>query len=263
MDYSPKNRRLMDWKHTARKTDRHGSNMPLVQVENVRRDYKLGEATVHALKGIDLEVEKGDFMAVSGPSGAGKSTLMNLIGCIDVPSEGKIFIGGDNVAKLNEKERTRYRRNTMGFIFQAFNLIPVLDVYENIELPLLLKRDLTKEERRNRVMSFVEEVGLEDRVRNKATGNKATELSGGQRQRVAIARALVTDPLIVLADEPTGNLDSETGQMILSLMHRINERHDTTFIFSTHDEQILSNARRIVRIRDGAIEGEEHREVER
>jgi len=219
-----------------------------VELIDVKKYYKLGDTRVDALRGVSLKIETGEFLAIAGPSGSGKSTMLNMFGCIDTPSEGTVTVDGTRTDHLNDRELTRYRRTRIGFIFQSFNLIPVLNVYENIEFPLLLQRSLSRSEREQRVMHFIEEVGLADRIRN-----KANELSGGQRQRVAIARALVTQPLIVLADEPTANLDSETGLRIIDLMREINDREKTTFIFSTHDSRIVSHARRVVQIRDGLI----------
>ena len=222
--------------------------MSAVELIDVKKYYKLGDTRVDALRGVSLKIETGEFLAIAGPSGSGKSTMLNMFGCIDTPSEGTVTVDGTRTDHLNDRELTRYRRTRIGFIFQSFNLIPVLNVYENIEFPLLLQRSLSRSEREQRVMHFIEEVGLADRIRN-----KANELSGGQRQRVAIARALVTQPLIVLADEPTANLDSETGLRIIDLMREINDREKTTFIFSTHDSRIVSHARRVVQIRDGLI----------
>jgi putative ABC transport system ATP-binding protein len=181
--------------------------------------------------------------------------MLNMFGCIDTPTEGIVRIDGLDVEALRDKELTRYRREKIGFIFQSFNLIPVLDVYENIEFPLLLRKGMARKEREALVTRFIEEVGLQDRIKN-----KPNELSGGQRQRVAIARALVTEPLIVLADEPTANLDSETGMRIVELMRRINEEDKTTFVFSTHDAHIMREARRVVRILDGRIVAGEARD---
>ena len=222
--------------------------MSLVELVDVRKHYMLGDTRVDALRGINLEVEQGEFLAIAGPSGSGKSTILNMIGCIDNPTEGKVLIDGTEVEHLTDTELTRYRRSKIGFIFQSFNLIPVLNVYENIEFPLLLGNGRTRKQREELVMHFVEEVQLADRLKN-----KPNELSGGQRQRVAIARALVTRPLIVLADEPTANLDSETGHRIVELMREINEAEKTTFIFSTHDSHIMEHARRVVSIRDGLL----------
>ncbi len=222
--------------------------MNVVELENVKKHYMLGETRVDALRGVSLSIGRGEFLAISGPSGSGKSTMLNMLGCIDLPSEGTVRINGVETARLNDRDLTRYRRTTVSFIFQSFNLIPVLNVYENIEFPLLLQKGLSRKERSERVRRAIEEVGLTDRVRN-----KSAELSGGQRQRVAIARALVTRPVIVLADEPTANLDSETGARIIELMKRINAEDGTTFVFSTHDPRIVAEARRVVRIRDGLV----------
>ncbi len=222
--------------------------MNVVELRDVKKYYMLGQTRVDALRGVSLSIGQGEFLAIAGPSGSGKSTMLNMFGCIDLPSEGSVRIDGTETEKMTDKELTRYRRTKISFIFQSFNLIPVLNVYENIEFPLLLQRSLGKKERNERVLKAVEEVGLQDRMKN-----KSMELSGGQRQRVAIARALVTRPLIVLADEPTANLDSETGKRIIELMRRINETDKTTFVFSTHDAHIMKQARRIVRILDGRI----------
>jgi putative ABC transport system ATP-binding protein len=225
--------------------------MNVVELQDVKKYYMLGETRVDALRGVSLSIGQGEFLAISGPSGSGKSTMLNMFGCIDLPSEGSVRIDGTETARMSDKELTRYRRIRISFIFQSFNLIPVLNVYENIEFPLFLQKSIKKTERHQRVMRAIEEVGLTDRVKN-----KSTELSGGQRQRVAIARALVTRPLIVLADEPTANLDSETGQRIIKLMRDINEADKTTFVFSTHDTHILGEARRVVSILDGRVVGD-------
>lgn len=222
--------------------------MNVVEFQNVKKIYMLDKTQVHALRGIDLSIKEGEFACIAGPSGSGKTTILNLIGCIDKPTEGTVLIDNEDVSKFNDKKLTNYRLNKLGFIFQSFNLIPVLNVYENIEFPLLLQKNISKEERRERVMRLIKEVGLEDRIKN-----KPSELSGGQRQRVAIARALVTKPVIVLADEPTANLDSETGDKIISLMKQINEIEKTTFIFSTHDPDIMKHAQRVIRLHDGKI----------
>ena len=227
---------------------RGGGVVNAVELQDVKKHYMLGETRVDALRGVTLRIEKGEFLAIAGPSGSGKSTMLNMFGCIDVPSEGIVTVDGAHTDHLSDKELTRFRRTKIGFIFQSFNLIPVLNVYENIEFPLLLQRSITRSQRQERVMHFIEEVGLADRL-----ANRSNELSGGQRQRVAIARALVTNPLIVLADEPTANLDSETGERIIDLMREINDREKTTFIFSTHDSRIVGHARRVVHIRDGLI----------
>ena len=223
--------------------------MKIVELKNVKKTYMLGKTEVLALRGLSFSIERGDFAAIAGPSGSGKTTILNMVGCIDTPTEGDVAVEGEDVAVLPDKELTRFRLNKIGFIFQSFNLIPVLNVFENIEFPLLLKRDMGRKERQELIMHFIEEVGLEERVRN-----KPAELSGGQRQRVAIARALVTRPVIVLADEPTANLDSETGHMIVDLMKEINRNEKTTFIFSTHDRHIMEHAGRVINIRDGMLE---------
>jgi putative ABC transport system ATP-binding protein len=197
---------------------------------------------------VSFSIEKGDFVAIAGPSGAGKSTILNMIGCIDIPTNGTVLIDSEDIAKLNDNRLTDFRLHKLGFIFQSFNLIPVLNVYENIEFPLLLKRDIHKKDRERTINKVIDEVGLSDRV-----NNKPAELSGGQRQRVAIARALVTNPLIVLADEPTANLDSETGHRIINLMKEINRTEKTSFIFSTHDSHIMEHANRVIKLRDGLI----------
>ncbi len=225
--------------------------MSVVELVDVRKLYRLGDTTVEALRGVSLAVEKGEFLAIAGPSGSGKSTILNMIGCIDNPTSGRVLVDGTEVEHLTDTQLTRYRRSKIGFIFQSFNLIPVLNVYENIEFPLLLRRSLSRKERERTVMRFVEEVGLADRIKN-----KPNELSGGQRQRVAIARALVTNPLIILADEPTANLDSVTGHKIVELMKTINETEKTTLVFSTHDAHIMDHARRVVRLHDGQVDSD-------
>ncbi len=220
-----------------------------IRIRGLRKDYKLGSTLVSALKGIDLDIESGSFVCVAGPSGSGKTTLLNMIGLIDAPTSGIVSVAGEDIQSMPERATTRFRSRTLGFIFQSFNLLPVLNVYENIRLPLILHRDLSKEEKHERVMELAESVGLAGHLRH-----KPAELSGGQRQRVAIARALVTHPLVVLADEPTANLDSATGNEVLELMEEINEARGTTFIFSSHDPSIMSRAGRVVRLHDGRIE---------
>jgi putative ABC transport system ATP-binding protein len=220
----------------------------IVELTQVVKDYPLGKTTVHALKSVDLEIEKGEFTAIAGPSGSGKTTLLNLIGCVDVATQGKVVVTGQDTATLSQKKLTNLRLHNLGFIFQSFNLIPVLNVFDNVEFPLLLKKGLTKGERKAKVLDLVEKVGLTGQLIQ-----RPGELSGGQRQRVAIARALVTDPAIVLADEPTANLDSGTGEIILGLMRSLNEQRETTFIFSTHDHQVMGHAKRLVKLVDGRI----------
>jgi len=222
----------------------------IVSIRNVRKDYHLDQVVVPALRGVDLTVETGDFISIAGPSGSGKTTLLNLIGCVDVATSGTVKIAGQDTATLNDRELTRLRLNTLGFIFQSFNLVPVLSVFQNVEFPLLLQGRTTFAERTARVDSLLAKVGLDKHAKH-----RPSELSGGQRQRVAIARALVTRPQIVLADEPTANLDSVTGDTILNLMKQMNADEKTTFIFSTHDAKVMSHADKVIRLADGLIQG--------
>ena len=219
-----------------------------VRLDNVTKHYELGRTRVPAVQGVSLLVEKGEFLAVAGPSGSGKSTLLNLVGCLDQPTTGTVYIGEQDVSTLSDDALSDLRAHTLGFIFQTFNLIPVLSALENVEFPLLFRGGLKAREGRARAQRALTEVGLRDFGRH-----RPDELSGGQRQRVAVARALVTDPLIVLADEPTANLDSATGEAIIALMLEINRRDGTTFIFSTHDPRVMSHAHRVVRLADGRI----------
>ncbi|MBN2626674.1 MAG: ABC transporter ATP-binding protein [Spirochaetales bacterium] len=223
--------------------------MNVVELKEVHKDYSLGKVNVPALKGISLTIGEGDFVSVAGPSGSGKTTLLNLIGCIDRPTRGELHITGQNLERLRDRELTELRHRTLGFIFQTFNLIPVLNVYENVEFPLLLgKRKQSRKEEKEWIDHIINEVGLGDRKKH-----RPNELSGGQRQRVAIARALVTRPQIVLADEPTANLDSATSERIIELMKKINEEQKTTFIFSTHDPMIVDMVDHVIRLHDGVI----------
>ena len=222
--------------------------MSLVRVENVSKEYLLGEQRVDALTDVTLSIEEGVFLAIAGPSGSGKSTLLNLIGCIDTPTRGRILIDGQDVSGQTPDQLADLRARTIGFVFQTFNLLPVLSAAENVEYPLLQFPELTREERRERVAQFLKVVQL-----SKYARHRPNQLSGGQRQRVAIARALATKPKIVLADEPTANLDHRTGDGILALMKDINRTMGTTFIFSTHDKKVMAMADRLVRIEDGRI----------
>jgi putative ABC transport system ATP-binding protein len=222
--------------------------MEVVRIENVSKFYDLGNQRVEALTTIDLSVEEADFLAIAGPSGSGKSTLLNLIGCIDTPSSGDVFIAGNRVGDQTPNQLANLRARTIGFIFQTFNLLPVLSAEENVEYPLLQFKEVAKNERRERVRHFLNIVGLEKFARH-----RPNELSGGQRQRVAIARALVTKPKIVLADEPTANLDHKTGSSILELMSLVNRIQKTTFVFSTHDVSVMRMANRLVHVQDGKI----------
>jgi putative ABC transport system ATP-binding protein len=222
--------------------------MSVVRVENVYKDYVLGEQKVPALKNITLAIEPGVFLAIAGPSGSGKTTLLNLIGCIDTPTSGKIYINDRDVSGKTPDQLADLRARTIGFIFQTFNLLPVLTAAENVEYPLLQRPDLDKAGRKRRVDHFLDIVGLKPYAHH-----RPNQLSGGQRQRVAIARALAIQPSIVLADEPTANLDRATGKEILKLMKSINRKLGTTFIFSTHDRRVMAMADRLVRVADGAV----------
>jgi len=226
---------------------------PIIVLENISKSYAMGELFVEALKGISIELMEGDFISVAGPSGSGKTTMMNIIGLIDRPTGGNLYMGGKNTADLNRRELTRLRREYIGFVFQSFNLLPVLTVFENVELPLLIgEKGFSKKERKETVEYFLEEVGLADRRKH-----KPPELSGGQQQRAAIARAMVTKPRLVIADEPTANLDSANGERILELMRKVNQEENTTFLFSTHDPDIWKMADHILFLRDGVLESEE------
>jgi len=224
--------------------------MNVIELKGVKKDYPLGATTVHALRGVDLAIPEGEIISIIGPSGSGKTTLLNIIGCIDFATEGSVKIHEQEVTTHSDRKLTDLRLHTIGFIFQTFNLIPVLSTRENVEFPLLLMKDkgLDRKEIRARAEKLIEEVGLKDQI-----NQRPFELSGGQRQRVAIARALVTRPTIVLADEPTANLDSETGDMILRLMKELNVIEKTTFVFSTHDPDILKYANGVLKIKDGLM----------
>ncbi len=226
----------------------------IVSLKGVEKDYPLGKTVVRAVKGVDLVIEPGEFTVIAGPSGSGKTTLLNLIGCIDVATRGEVVVDGATTGALSDNALTALRLRTLGFIFQSFNLINVLDLFQNVEFPLLLQGGFSKAERDKRVREMVDKVGLTEQIRQ-----RPNELSGGQRQRVAIARALVTHPKIVLADEPTANLDSATGTAIIDLMRGLNQTSGTTFIFSTHDGKVMERAGRIVRILDGRLERDERR----
>ena len=220
----------------------------IVELENVVKEYHLGKVKVPALRGVSLTIGRGEFVSIAGPSGSGKTTLLNLVGCVDTATSGTVRVDGQDTAQLSERRQTSLRLHKLGFIFQSFNLVNVLNVYQNVEFPLLLQGKVSAAERRHRVTTLLDKVGLSGHL-----GHRPNELSGGQRQRVAIARALVTNPTIVLADEPTANLDSTTGNAIIDLMKSINEAERTTFIFSTHDPKVMSHADRIVLLEDGHI----------
>jgi putative ABC transport system ATP-binding protein len=220
---------------------------PVIVVDQIHKSYHLDRTEVPALRKLDLAIEPGEFTALAGPSGSGKTTLLNIIGCIDKPDSGRLLLEGADVTNRSLNSLANIRRDRLGYIFQSFNLIPVLNAYENVEYPLLLT-GMSGAERRRRVNDLLDRVGLADKRKN-----KPSQLSGGQRQRVAIARALVSGPAAVLADEPTANLDSVTSAEILDLMLELNREKGTVFLFSTHDPRIVSKARRVVRLEDGRI----------
>jgi putative ABC transport system ATP-binding protein len=220
----------------------------LIELKAVHKSYQLGKMLTPALRGIDFALKGGDFTAVIGASGSGKSTLLNMVGCIDVPDSGEVLLQGRSILSLTDNEKSEMRNKYIGFIFQNFNLIPVLNVFENVELPLTIQDQVKKEQRRERVMEALESVGLLE-----FKHHLPDQLSGGQRQRVAIARALVTKPSLVLADEPTANLDSVTAHKIIDLMLNINSRTGVTFLFSTHDEKLMGRVNTVVRLQDGLI----------
>lgn len=222
--------------------------MSLVQVDKVSKDYRLGKQSVRALHEVSLSIPAGVFIAIAGPSGSGKSTLLNLIGCVDTPTSGRIVLAGEDLAGRTPDQLADLRARSIGFIFQTFNLLPVLTAEENVEYPLLQRKDITGQEKSRRVAHYLDVVGL-----TKYGHHRPGELSGGQRQRVAIARALVTQPKMVLADEPTANLDRKTGNEIIFLMREINRQAGTTFILSTHDKRVMREADRLVRIDYGRI----------
>jgi len=228
--------------------------VPVLEVTDVHKVYTLGKTEIHALSGVSFSVEAGDFLSIVGPSGCGKTTLLNIMGAIDEPTRGEVRIDGAPLSGLSDNAEADLRLDRMGFIFQAFNLIPVLNIIENVEFPLILA-GVKSAKRRKRAAELVEAVGLSE-----FATHRPDELSGGQRQRVAIARALVNDPEIVIADEPTANLDSETGSMILALMQRLNAEQKVSFVFSTHDPDIMRYAHRIIRLKDGEIAGVDRQE---
>jgi putative ABC transport system ATP-binding protein len=223
------------------------NKMDVAKIENVTRVYKSGTVETQALRGVTLTIESGEFTALVGPSGSGKTTLLQLIGCLDQPTSGHVYIKGKDVSRLNRNQRADMRRGTIGFIFQFFALIPTLTAYENIEMPLLLNGH-SASERRQRVTQLLDSVGLADRAHN-----RPDQLSGGQQQRVAIARALAANPSLILADEPTANLDTENGKQVMETMVRLNQETGVTFVFATHDPRVIQYARRVVTLRDGLV----------
>lgn len=220
----------------------------IVEVKNLYKTYQLGETKIEALRGLNLSLAAGEFTALIGASGSGKSTLLNLIGCLDRPDQGEVIIAGQNTSTLSEDQLSEIRNLRIGYILQAFNLVPVLSVFENVELPLVLRTDITPAQRKDRVLRALDDVGLSAFV-----NYWPNKLSGGQRQRVAIARALVTEPSLILADEPTANLDSKTANMIIDLLLEMNKKRNVTFLFCSHDEKLINRVQKIIRISDGKL----------
>ena len=223
------------------------SSRVLFQARNLRKRYRLGTVVIEALRGIDLEVARGEFVVVAGPSGSGKTSLLNLLGCLDEPDEGQVVFAGADLASLSSADKTALRRRQLGFVFQSFNLLPVLSAFENVEYPLWID-GIPRAERKRRAEEALAAVGLGDRMRH-----RPDQLSGGERQRVSLARALVHEPLAILADEPTANLDSRTAAAIVDLLARMNTERGTTFLFATHDPAIVARAPRTIRLKDGMV----------
>ncbi len=220
---------------------------PLIRLENVEKIYTSKGVATPALRGVSFTVEEGEFLAIAGPSGSGKTTLLNIVGCLDEPTSGRVFLNGTDTSLLQGKKRARFRLENLGFIFQTYNLIEVLTALENVEFPLLLRR-VDEKTRRRKAREMLERVGLGAHL-----NKRPNQLSGGEQQRVAVARALITEPRIVLADEPTANLDSDTGRRLIQLMAELNQEKNVTFVFSTHDPMVMEEARRLIRLRDGRV----------
>lgn len=225
----------------------------VIKTQNIRKTYNPDSIPVHALKGVDIEIERGEFTAIVGPSGSGKTTLLNIIGGLDRPSDGYIEVGGSDISKLSDNELIDFRRNNIGFVFQAYNLIPVLTAKENVEFVMLLQ-DRSEKERNERAEELLKAVGLEKEI-----NRRPSKLSGGQQQRVAVARALASKPAFVLADEPTANLDSKSTNKLLDIMSELNKKEDITFVFSTHDQRVIDRARRVITLEDGVVGSDERR----
>jgi len=228
--------------------------MSLIKLNRVKKSYQQGKIEVPALRGIDLTIQQGEFATIFGPSGSGKTTLLNMIGCLDTPTEGEIYLNGRKISDLSKKDLAMTRRYNIGFIFQSYNLIPVLTAYENVEFALRLIGHFSEKQIKEKVLKMLEEVGLKG-----LETRRPNELSGGEKQRVAIARALIKEPKIVLADEPTANLDSNTGIEVIKIMVKMNQELGTTFIFSTHDPQIMKYAKRLINLKDGMISADERK----
>jgi putative ABC transport system ATP-binding protein len=221
--------------------------MTIIALENATKIYQMGEVETHALNGVTVNIESGEFAALVGPSGSGKTTLLQLMGCLDKPNSGIVRVNGRDVTQFKANQRAEIRRQMIGFIFQFFALVPVLSAFENVELPLLLN-NVGAKERKERVNYLLDSVGLADRMQH-----RPDQMSGGEQQRVAIARALATNPVVVLADEPTANLDTENGQQAMGIMQKLNEETGTAFVFATHDPRVMAYARRVVKMQDGRI----------
>ena len=220
----------------------------MIRASNLNKVYKTGEISLEVIKDFSLNIKEGEFISLIGPSGSGKSTVLNMLGCLDTPTAGSLVIEDEDITKMDSTSLANFRGKNIGFIFQSFNLIPVLTVYENIEYPLIMIQNLEEDERKKRINTLLKEVGMFDQK-----DKTPDKISGGQMQRVAIARALVTNPKIVFADEPTANLDSQTAHKIIELMKKIQKEHNTTFVFATHDEKIVSNVDRLITLVDGVI----------
>ena len=223
--------------------------MEIAKLTDITRVYTVGEVETHALRGVDLTIGKQEFTTLVGPSGSGKTTLLQLLGCLDKPTSGKVMINGQDATDMNRDQRADLRKGTIGFVFQFYALVPTLTAYENVELPMLL---MGKKNHKSRVMELLDAVGIADRA-----DHRPDQMSGGQQQRVAVARALASDPLLILADEPTANLDTENGEQVMEIMKKLNDETGTTFVFATHDPRVIKYAKRIVTLEDGKVVSDE------